>query len=100
MQRLQLPEHLDQRVELVPPDSRSDIQLRPLPIRRRRTQRGPARFRDCGLARPRVVTPDDVDETTLDERIEIARQRGSIEQQPFRELRDPQRPVARERAQE
>ena len=25
MQRLQLPEHLDQRVELVPPDSRSDI---------------------------------------------------------------------------
>src|SRR2546425_442024 len=100
VQRLQLAEQRDQRVELGLADTPRDILLRMLPKRLGAAARGGAFRRDRDLARPRVPSRLYDDKTALDQRIEIAGERGAIEKLPRREIGNGERAVGSERAQE
>ena len=100
MQRLELAERLDQRIELSDADTLRHFLLPALPVRLRCAQRRRSLVCDRDFLRARVGTSNNLHETAVDEWVEIARQRRAIEQLPRRDVRDLQRPVARECAQQ
>ncbi len=100
MQRLELTERRNQRIELFSAETLRDRLLRLRPARLRALQRGLSVPRYRYFPRARIVSTNYFDVAMVDERVEIARQRRSVEKLPFSELGDPQRPVARQRAQQ
>src|SRR6185437_232432 len=100
MQRLELGERRNQRIEFFSAETLRDGLLRPSPARLRALQRGLSVSRYCYFPRARIVSTNYFDVAMVDERVEITRQRRSVEKLPFSELGDPQRPVARQRAQQ
>src|SRR6478609_6671064 len=100
MQRFEVAERFDEQVELARPELASHARLRTAPMRRRFAQRALACRRERDLARARVAAAHRGDEPACDERIEVARQRGAIEQRARREPADLLLAFARERTQE
>src|SRR6185437_2278127 len=100
MQRLELSECRNQRIEFFSAETLRDGLLRPNPARLRARQRGLSVPRYCYFPRARIVSTHYFDVAMVDERVEITRQRRSVEKLPFSELGDPQRPVACQRAQQ
>src|SRR6185437_16913432 len=100
MQRLELGECRNQRIELFGAETFRDGLLRLRPAGLRALQRGLSVPRYCDFPRARIVSTNYFDVAMVDERVEITRQRRAVEELPFSELGDPQRPVARQRAQQ
>jgi hypothetical protein len=80
MERFQFAERLDQRIELVDTDAPLDFPLRVRPVRLGGFECRHASAGDRNLAHSRIVAPDDLDESALDQRIEVARQGRPVEQ--------------------
>src|SRR6185295_2226791 len=74
MERFQFAERLDQRLELVDTDAPLDFPLRVRPVRLGGLECRHAFAGDRNLAYARILAPDDLDESALDQRIEVARQ--------------------------
>src|SRR5206468_5303943 len=101
MQRLELAENRDQRIELWLADAPGDIFLCPFPIRLRSLQSIGAFGRQRDFPRTRVIVASrDGDELSLNQRIEIAGQRGAIEKRPGSEIGNARRAVALKGAQQ
>jgi len=96
MQRFELAEDSDQRLQLLRAQAIRHLSLRRKPAGLRSVECGSSFGGYRHLARACIAAARDVDAAGSDQRIEIARQRSAIEQLPRREVRDPLRAPARE----
>ncbi len=88
MQRFHVAQDLVEAVEAFAADAPRDFALRAFPMRRGGGEGGDALPRQRDFAFPRVAPRDDGHQLARDQRVEVARQRRTVEQIPGGELAD------------
>ena len=100
MKCFHIEQYVIQAVEALAAHMSGDYLMRALPTRSGGGDRGDTLTRQRDFTRSCIATGDDGHELPFDQRVEIARQRRAVEQVLGRELADPQRSLALQRAQQ